>query len=129
VHERKTTGRVPYPHQEAGARFLRDRPGAILADEQGVGKTDTAVHAVVQGGMWPCLVVCPANVRVIWERVFGAVAPWVKVALPGMMTDIAQGEVVVVSFNRLAEWLAPQAARSFAVLIVDEAHLIRKKSA
>ena len=125
MHERKTTGRVPYPHQEAGARFLRDRPGAILADEQGVGKTDTAVHAVVQGGMWPCLVVCPANVRVIWERVFGAVAPWVKVALPGMMTDIAQGEVVVVSFNRLAEWLAPLAARSFAVLIVDEAHLIR----
>jgi type II secretory pathway component PulL len=42
-----------------------------------------------------------------------------------MMTDIAQGEVVVVSFNRLAEWLAPLAARSFAVLIVDEAHLIR----
>jgi hypothetical protein len=23
------------PHQEAGARFLSDRPGTILADEQG----------------------------------------------------------------------------------------------
>lgn len=73
-----TTGRAPYSHQEAGARFLRDRPGAVLADEQGVGKTDTAVHAVIQAGLWPCLVVCPANVRVIWERVFGAVAPWVR---------------------------------------------------
>jgi SWI/SNF-related matrix-associated actin-dependent regulator of chromatin subfamily A-like protein 1 len=125
VQDRKTTGRVPYPHQEAGARFLLDRPGAILADEQGVGKTDTAVHAVVLGAMWPCLVVCPANVRVIWERVFGAVAPWVKVRLPGAAAEIAQGEVVVVSFNRLAEWHAHLAARSFAVLIVDEAHLIR----
>jgi hypothetical protein len=57
-----------------------------------------------------------ANVRVVWERVFGAVAPWVKVVLPGVMTDIAQGEVVVVSFNRLAEWHESLAARSFAVL-------------
>lgn len=121
----KTTGRVPYPHQEIGARFLVERPGAILADEQGVGKTDTAVQAVLQGGRWPCLVVCPANVRVIWERVFGAVASWVKVVLPGMMSEIAQGDAVIISFNRLAEWHAGLAARSFAVLIVDEAHLIR----
>jgi SWI/SNF-related matrix-associated actin-dependent regulator of chromatin subfamily A-like protein 1 len=125
VQGQKTTGRVPYPHQEAGARFLLDRPGAILADEQGVGKTDTAVHAVLQGGLWPCLVICPANVRVIWARVFGAVAPWVKVVLPGLMAEVAQGQVVIVSFNRLAEWHAGLAARSFAVLIVDEAHLIR----
>ena len=125
MQTRKTTGRVPYPHQEAGARFLLERPGAILADEQGVGKTDTAVHAVLQGGMWPCLVVCPANVRVIWQRVFGAVAPWVKVSVPAVTGEVAQGQVVVVSFNRLAEWHAGLAARSFAVLIVDEAHLIR----
>jgi SWI/SNF-related matrix-associated actin-dependent regulator of chromatin subfamily A-like protein 1 len=124
VHERKTTGRVAYLHQEAGA-FFPGRPGAIQEDEQGVGKTDTAVQAFVEGGMWPCLVVCPANVRVIWERVFEAAAPWVKVVLSRVMTEIAQGEVVVVSSNQLAEWHASLAARSFAVLIVDEAHLIR----
>ena len=102
-----------------------ERPGAILADEQGVGKTDAAVHAVVRGGMWPCLVVCPANVRVVWERVFRAVAPGVKVVLPGNINGITQGEVVIVSFNRLAEWHAGLVARPFGVLIVDEAQLIR----
>ena len=102
-----------------------ERPGAVLADEQGVGKTDTAVQAVVQAGFWPCLVVCPANVRVIWERVFGAVAPRVKVVLPGSTVAIGQGDVVIVAFNRLAEWHAGLVARRFAVLIVDEAHLIR----
>ena len=66
-----------------------------------MGKTDTAVHAVVQAGFGPCPVVCPANVRVIWERVFGAVAPWVKVVLPGSMVAIGQGDVVIVAFNRL----------------------------
>ena len=59
------------------------------------------------------------------ERVFEAAAPWVKVMLPGVMTDIAQGEVVVVSFNRLAEWHASLAARSLTVLVIDEAPLIR----
>jgi SWI/SNF-related matrix-associated actin-dependent regulator of chromatin subfamily A-like protein 1 len=120
-----TTQRVLYPHQEAGARFLSERPGAILADEQGVGKTDTTVWAVVQSGLWPCLVVCPANVRDIWKQIFGALAPWVKVVLPGSMGAVAEGDVVVVSFNRLAEWHAGLASRAFAVLIVDEAHLIR----
>jgi hypothetical protein len=33
--------------------------------------------------------------------------------------------VVIVAFNRLAEWHAGLAAWRFAVLIVDEAHLIR----
>jgi hypothetical protein len=44
------------------------------------------------------------------------------------MTDIAPGEVVVVSFNRLAEWHVSLAARSLAVLIIEEAHLIRNAS-
>jgi hypothetical protein len=38
--------------------------------------------------------VAGANVRVIWERVFGAVAPWVKVVLPGLISEIAQGDAV-----------------------------------
>jgi hypothetical protein len=120
--------RVPFPHQETGARFLMDRPGAILADEQGVGKTDTAVRAVVQGGMRPCLVVCPANVRVIWERVFMAVATGAEVIRPAVVGDIDRGDVVVVGFNRLAEWHARLVARRFAVMIVDEAHLLRNSS-
>jgi len=109
MHSRKGTVSA----SGGGARFLMERPGAILADEQGVGKTDAAVHAVVRGGMWPCLVVCPANVRVVWERVFRAVAPGVKVVLPGNINGITQGEVVIVSFNRLAEWHAGLVARPF----------------
>ena len=38
--------------------------------------------------------VAGANVRVIWERVFGAVAPWVKVVLPGLISEIARGDAV-----------------------------------
>jgi hypothetical protein len=86
-----TTGRVPYPHQEAGARFLMERPGAVLADEQGVGKTDTAVHAVVQAGFWPCLVVCPANVRVIWERVLGAWRRGLRWCCRGLWLRLGKG--------------------------------------
>jgi hypothetical protein len=33
-------------------------------------------------------------VRVIWERVFGAVAPWVKVVLPGLISEVARGDTV-----------------------------------
>lgn len=36
----------PWPHQEAGARWLAGRGRAILADEQGMGKTDVLVKTV-----------------------------------------------------------------------------------
>jgi SWI/SNF-related matrix-associated actin-dependent regulator 1 of chromatin subfamily A len=120
-----TGRRVPFPHQVEGARFLSARRGAILADEPGVGKTDAAVQAIVECGKMPCLVVCPANVRVVWERIVRLAAPWLKVVCPVSGRDMESGDVVIVSFNRVAEWYAGLVARDFAVFIVDEAHLLR----
>lgn len=56
------------PHQEIGVRFLLERNGAILADEMGVAKTIQAVVAALESGAKKILIVCPASVKINWER-------------------------------------------------------------
>lgn len=65
-------GLVPYPHQATGGQFIRDaRFAALVADEQGAGKTMTTLlatldaHALGQT-VFPALVVCPSTVHQTW---------------------------------------------------------------
>lgn len=56
------------PHQKVGVKFLLERNGAILADEMGVAKTIQAVIAALESGAKKILIVCPASVKINWER-------------------------------------------------------------
>ena len=58
-----------YPHQVDGVAFLLARRRAILADDMGLGKTRqsiVAMHEAEPNGPW--LVVCPASVKLNWQR-------------------------------------------------------------
>src|SRR4051812_47588545 len=58
-----------YPHQIEGVAFLLGRRRTILADDMGLGKTRQSIVALRHaepGG--PYLVVCPASVKLNWQR-------------------------------------------------------------
>src|SRR6476469_9713272 len=58
-----------YAHQRSGVAFLLSRRRAILADDIGLGKTRQAIIAVREAAPdGPFLVVCPAGVKLGWER-------------------------------------------------------------
>src|SRR5262249_12968025 len=58
-----------YAHQRSGIAFLLSRRRAILADDMGLGKTRQAIIAVREAAPdGPFLVVCPAGVKLGWER-------------------------------------------------------------
>src|SRR4249919_3587280 len=58
-----------YAHQRSGIAFLVSRRRAILADDMGLGKTRQAIIAVREAAPdGPYLVVCPAGVKLAWER-------------------------------------------------------------
>ncbi|MGE4429071.1 MAG: DEAD/DEAH box helicase, partial [Solirubrobacteraceae bacterium] len=56
------------PFQRAGVRYLLQRRRSFLADEQGLGKTVQALAALEVDGAWPAVVVCPASLKLVWER-------------------------------------------------------------
>jgi SWI/SNF-related matrix-associated actin-dependent regulator 1 of chromatin subfamily A len=61
-------GRHPYDHQKTGIEFLTCRNGAILADDMGLGKTYQSILASLVVDAKKVLVVCPASVKISWQR-------------------------------------------------------------
>ena len=62
------------PFQWAGVRYVLDARRAFLADEQGLGKTVEALAALEADGAYPAIVVCPASMKLDWQREAAQVA-------------------------------------------------------
>ncbi len=61
-----------FPFQKAGVQFIEKTQGkALIADEMGLGKTVQAIAwTLLHPGKRPILVVCPATLKINWQREF-----------------------------------------------------------
>lgn len=95
---------TPFPYQQVGAHFLSNHRQALLADEMGLGKSCQAVVGADIIGANNILVLCPAAVRINWEREFTRFSPLDRpcaVLLTGKDRAPTSG-VVVCSYDLLA---------------------------
>jgi hypothetical protein len=69
------------PFQHAGVRYLLKRRRSFLADEQGLGKTVQALATLEVDGAFPAVVVCPAGMKLTWEREAAKWLPHRRVAV------------------------------------------------
>ena len=68
----------PYPYQLLGVRYAIDHKRCIFGDQPGLGKTLQAICSVVKahkesdryGETFPVLVICPAALKINWQREF-----------------------------------------------------------
>src|SRR3954449_1280199 len=72
------------PFQRAGVRYALEQRRTFLADEQGLGKTVQALATIEAEGAYPAVVVCPASLKLTWER---EAAKW----LPHRTTAVLSG--------------------------------------
>lgn len=127
------TVETPFPYQLEGADYLAAKHHALLADEMGLGKSAQVIVACDAIGAFDILVVCPAAVRINWDREFMRFSPMDRPA-----RVIATGKdkpgpgVNIVSYDLLAsnEKLRQQIkAMRWDVLVLDEAHYLKERSA
>jgi SWI/SNF-related matrix-associated actin-dependent regulator 1 of chromatin subfamily A len=57
-----------FPYQRAGIAYALDRSGTLIGDEPGLGKTIQAIGVANTMGAERILVVCPASIRLNWQR-------------------------------------------------------------
>ena len=57
-----------HPFQRAGVRYALERRRTFIADEQGLGKTVQALATLEADEAFPAIVVCPASMKLTWER-------------------------------------------------------------
>lgn len=68
----------PYEYQLEGVRYALDHKRCIFGDQPGLGKTLQAICSVVKahneaetyGETFPTLVICPASLKINWQREF-----------------------------------------------------------
>jgi SNF2 family DNA or RNA helicase len=119
-----------YPHQVDGIKFLTQHGRAILADDMGLGKTRQAVIAMNEAAPnGVVLVICPASLKLNWEREIHLVKSDDAVEVIGVKGyEVAEPRWVVVNYDQLAKNAERLRAIRWSGVIIDEAHFIKNAS-
>ena len=131
-----------YPFQRQGVEWLVERPGGILADDMGLGKTVQVIAALRllfnRAELRTVVIVCPKSLIATWEREIVRWAPELGVAVltpPARLREDAwklvagRCHVLLTNYEQLREPPAILTHRTPDLIVADEAHRIRKRSA
>ena len=58
----------PYEYQKEGIAYALEKKRCIMGDEPGLGKTAQAIGVLTISRAFPALVICPASLKVNWQR-------------------------------------------------------------
>src|SRR3954463_1214464 len=107
------------------------RPGrAFLADEQGLGKTVEALAALEADDAYPAVVVCPASLKLNWEREPAKWLPHRSVAvIQGRMPVPPTAEITILNYEVVAAHRETLGRMRPRALVVDESHLCKNPQA
>jgi SWI/SNF-related matrix-associated actin-dependent regulator of chromatin subfamily A-like protein 1 len=118
------------PFQWAGVRYALDARRCFIADEQGLGKTVEALAALEADDAFPAVVVCPASLKLNWER---EAARW----LPHRTTTLVSGksgapepaDITILNYEIVSAHRETLARRRAKALVLDESHLAKNPRA
>lgn len=142
----------PYPYQREGIAFGLDKKRFIIGDEPGLGKTLQSIGVADCAGAYPCLVICPASLKINWQREFekftdkkalvldnGTRTTWPYLLKMGMY------QIAVVNYESLRKYFVwdIKGGKSFRLkdvvftpdiklfrsVIIDESHRVKDPSA
>jgi SWI/SNF-related matrix-associated actin-dependent regulator of chromatin subfamily A-like protein 1 len=118
------------PFQWAGVRYVLNARRAFLADEQGLGKTVEALAALEADGAFPALVVCPASLKLNWQREAARWLPHRSVAVvEGRVAVPPRAEIVILNYEIVATQRETLARRRPRALVLDESHYCKNPQA
>lgn len=60
--------KTPFPFQTNGIAYNLQHKRTIIGDQPGLGKTLQAIASVVGANAFPCLVICPASLKLNWQK-------------------------------------------------------------
>ena len=118
------------PFQWAGVRYVLDARRTFIADEQGLGKTVEALAALEADEAFPAVVVCPAAMKLTWEREARKWLPHRSIAVVhGRVAVPPTGEITILNYEIVAAHREALGRRRPRAVVVDEAHYCKDPSA
>ncbi|HEV7883094.1 MAG TPA: SNF2-related protein, partial [Solirubrobacteraceae bacterium] len=118
------------PFQWAGVRYVLDARRAFVADEQGLGKTVEALAALEADGAFPAVVVCPASLKLNWER---EAARWLAhrsvAVIDGRVAAAPTADITILNYEIVGAHRDALARTGPRALVVDESHYVKNPKA
>lgn len=140
----------PYEYQEIGIAKTLEMKRCINGDEMGLGKTGQAIVSVERAHATPCLVICPASLKINWQREvenFTDLRPLIltdsiKSTFPYFIGQMNLYDVVIVNYESLKKYFVVHAEKGaklkdilfqdvikqFKSIIIDECHRCKNPS-
>jgi SNF2 family DNA or RNA helicase len=141
-----TDGLALYPFQKTGVEFIESRNGrALVADEMGLGKTVQALCWLrMRPDVRPVVVVCPASLKLNWEREARRWCPDDSVqVVNGRGEQTLTANIIIANYDILADdevvankpagknivtaCRADIKAAKPAAVILDESHAVKNR--
>jgi SWI/SNF-related matrix-associated actin-dependent regulator 1 of chromatin subfamily A len=126
----KYSNRPPLEHQKEAIEKLAGSKRFILADDMGLGKTTATIIAALETGAKKILIVCPASLKINWQREIENYTDRSVYISEGKNFSI-EHDFVIVNYDILknfydlkgkSESLITQG--NFDLIILDEAHYV-----
>lgn len=123
-----------YPFQKAGVAYAIKNKKTLIADEMGLGKTVQSIAWLQAKQFFPALIVCPASLKLNWQKEFNF---W----LPGRKTAVISGtgsngadvmeyaDVTIINYDILTGRLEQLQKIGFKAIVLDESHYIKNSKA
>ena len=124
------------PFQRAAVRYALSQRRTFLADEQGLGKTVEALATLEADAAYPAVVVCPASLKLTWER---EAARWLPHRTTAVLSGraaagwerarAAQAEIVILNYDIVDGHVGSLAALEPRAAVFDESHYCKEPRA
>ena len=118
------------PFQWAAVRYALEARGTFLADEQGLGKTVEALATLEADGAYPAVVVCPASMKLTWQREAERWLPHRTVTVAHGRGSVAPAaDITVLNYEIVAAHYEHLARHRPQALVIDESHYCKNPRA
>jgi len=123
----------PYPFQAAGIEFAIEHKRVLIGDQMGLGKTIQAIGVTTHMQLYPAIVVCPAIVKLNWQR---EILAWVlenerkKIhVINGRSTyTLPDADWYVINYDVLSSWVKSLRLVHPRIIVLDEIHYAKNSS-
>lgn len=143
---------APYEYQQDGIAYALRSKRCIFGDQPGLGKTAQAIGATNIAGAYPCLVICPAALKINWQREFKMFSGKTAVILDDSckntwqrFNEMGACDVFIVNYESLKKYFVQEVKESsrftmksirfdsridlFKSVIIDESHKCKSSKA
>lgn len=118
------------PFQWAGVRYALETRRCFISDEQGLGKTVQALAALEADDAFPAIVICPASLKLNWEREARRWLPHRTVGvIEGRGAIAPKDDITILNYEIVAAHRRALALGGPKALVVDESHYCKNPQA